>query len=131
MAARLPVVALDGPGVREVVEDELNGRLLTHEDPERYAAALDWILTQSPERRNALRRAARATAETLSLPRMAKRELDLYERVIERVRQTRASDGTPWSRTTGRLQAEWSLLSNVAQAATDALEGGSPDVRAP
>lgn len=127
MAAHLPVVALDGPGVREVVEDGKNGRLLAHHDPEKFAAALQWVFEQTPSGRQQLRQAARATAETLSLPRMAARELELYQRVIEQVQQTRASDGTTWSRTTGRLQAEWNLLSNVALAATEALEGGTPE----
>jgi glycosyltransferase involved in cell wall biosynthesis len=127
MAAGLPVVALDGPGVREVVQDQLNGRLLQEEGAAAFAEALAWIMDRPEQFRTDLRRAAQGTAETLSLPRMAQRELELYERVIDWVRRTRPREETPWSRTKGRLQAEWNLLSNVTQAAAAALEGAAPD----
>ena len=127
MAAGLPVVALDGPGVREVVEDAVNGRLLREEDAAVFAAAVAWIMDRPEESRGELSRAAHGTAERLSLPRMAQRELDLYERVIDEVRRTRPRDESAWSRAKGRLQAEWNLLSNVTQAAAAALEGTPAD----
>ena len=122
MAAGLPVVALDGPGVREVVEDGVNGRLLPEESLDAYVRALEWTKERLSADREPLREAALATAEQFSMSHTAARKLALYERVIEQVRQTRPSDGTAWSRTKGRLQAEWSLLANVAQAAGEALE---------
>jgi 1,2-diacylglycerol 3-alpha-glucosyltransferase len=122
MSAGLPVVALDGPGVREVVVDGQNGRLLMTEDAEEYAAALK-SLFDATKGDAAMKAAIRATAEEYSLPRTAQRELALYERVIARA--TVAASGeeaTAWNRAKGRLRAEWSLLSNVAQAAGAALD---------
>jgi glycosyltransferase involved in cell wall biosynthesis len=127
MAAGLPVVALDGPGVRDVVEDSVNGLLLMEEDAAAFADALAWIMDRPEKSRSELRRAARGTAETLSLPRMAQRELDLYQRIIDQVRRTRPREDTAWSRTAGRLQAEWNLLSNVTQAAAAALDAEPPE----
>ncbi|HZL90634.1 MAG TPA: glycosyltransferase [Pirellulaceae bacterium] len=127
MAAGLPVVALDGPGVRDVVQESVNGRLLQEQDASAFADALAWIMDRPKAARSELRSKALSTAEELSLPRMAQRELDLYQRVIDHVRSTRPRGETAWSRTTGRLQAEWNLLSNVTQAAAAALEGAPAD----
>ena len=43
MAAGVPAVALDGPGVREVLRDGLNGRLLQSADEASFARALHWV----------------------------------------------------------------------------------------
>ncbi len=47
MAAGKPVVALDAPGVREMVIDTVNGRLLAEEDSSTFAGALQWVIEQS------------------------------------------------------------------------------------
>ena len=39
MAAGVPVVSVDASGVREVVSDGYNGRLLPHDDAALFAAA--------------------------------------------------------------------------------------------
>ncbi len=131
MSAGLPVIALDGPGVREVVVDGKNGRLLKNEDVDEYAEAFQWLFNLSPHDRQTLRAAACATAEEFSLPRTAERELHLYEQVIERVGSPPAPDAaSAWEKAKGRLRAEWNLLSNVAQAAGAAMETRLPDDRA-
>ncbi|HSL91226.1 MAG TPA: glycosyltransferase, partial [Candidatus Limnocylindrales bacterium] len=43
MAAGVPVVAVDAPGVREIVRDGENGRLLPRVDREAFGEALRWI----------------------------------------------------------------------------------------
>ena len=43
MAAGIPVVAVDAPGVREVVKDGVNGRLLVNESIEDFVAGLVWL----------------------------------------------------------------------------------------
>jgi 1,2-diacylglycerol 3-alpha-glucosyltransferase len=128
MAAGLPVVALDGPGVREVVADGKNGRLLMNEDLQQYARALKSVLEPSATDRQALKEAALATAQEYSLPRTAERELALYQRVMDRVPPA-AMPGettTAWDKAKGRLRAEWNLLTNVAQAAGAALDPTPP-----
>ena len=123
MTAGMPVVALDGPGVREVVEDGHNGRLMMTEDEAEYASALAALLDAPADQRQSLKAAALKTAESYSLPRTAERELALYERVISRVGTAADSEeATAWEKAKGRLRAEWNLLSNVAQAAGAALD---------
>ena len=43
MAGGAPVVAIDAPGVREVVRDGINGRLLDSENIDEFTNALEWI----------------------------------------------------------------------------------------
>jgi len=123
MAAGKPVVALDGPGVRDVVRDRVNGRLVSVEHRQVFAQALAWMFSRPVKQRVALRSAAHRTAEHFSMARQAERELALYRSLIDRG-AARHDDSSPWTRARGRIEAEWELLSNVAQAATRALEPG-------
>lgn len=43
MAAGVPVVAIDAPGVREIVSDKINGRMLINESVEAFAEAIAWL----------------------------------------------------------------------------------------
>ena len=49
MCAGIPVIALDAPGAREVVRDEVNRRLLMSEDVASYADALSWAMNKRKE----------------------------------------------------------------------------------
>ena len=79
MAAGIPVVAVDGSGVREVVRDGENGRLLPREDLEEFVSALDWVAGLSPDERQRLAGGIARTADAFSLPRTAAKTLALYE----------------------------------------------------
>src|SRR5690606_19584670 len=78
MAAGLPVVALDAPGAREVVEDGVNGCLLHGATPAAFGAALGRIAALEPEARHAMTQAALATAAAFSMPRCADKALACY-----------------------------------------------------
>ncbi len=124
MAASKPVVALDGPGVRDVLRDRANGRLVSVEHRQLFAQALAWIAVRTKRERLLLSAAARRTADRFSLRRQVRRALNLYESLIN-ARQLE-SDPTTWSRAQHRIEAELSLWTNVARAATRALESPSP-----
>ena len=120
MAAGRPAVALDGPGVRDVVRDRVNGRLVNQQEVDQFAAALAWTASRTTAQIERLRAAARATAERLSMPRTARRALRLYELLLAGTRRKKSP--SPWTRARRRLAAEWDLLANVAHAASEALE---------
>ena len=121
MAAGKPVVALDGPGVRDVVRDRANGRLVAGGAPVAFAQALAWIAVRSPAAANArCDSAARRTAERFSMPRQAHRALASV-RIVARRRRTKEEESFAWTRARRRIEAEWTLWSNVAHAATHAL----------
>lgn len=121
MAAGVPVVALDAPGAREVVVDGRNGRLLSDQDVEAFAAALAMIESAGPGQRERLTAAAHTTAAAFSIERSAETALSIYER-LRGIR--RRHDGEPydtWDAVLRLIEAEWNLLAGLADAAGSAL----------
>ena len=120
-AVEVPVVALDAPGVREVVVDGENGRLLREGTVEAFSAALGWLAERSPDQRRKLRQAARAAAEKVSLETTARKALSIYQAMVERGVSGPAEDDTSLSGTLHLIKAEWELLMGLAGAAGAAL----------
>lgn len=113
MAAGCPVLALDGPGVRDVVADRHNGRLLASDaDPGAFADAMANALEESGERTR-WARAARRTARRFDRKRCARAVLDLYDS-LERNAHSETPDWDWWDRIQARLEAEWTLVSSKA-----------------
>jgi 1,2-diacylglycerol 3-alpha-glucosyltransferase len=120
MAAGKPVVALDAPGVREVVVDGYNGRLLTSERAEDFAAALGAIEAASSRERQQLAAATRETAQQFSMDRCGRGLVRLYENLVSR--QPHApKDESPWHHAMEEIKAEWELLKNMAEAVGHAM----------
>lgn len=125
MAAGAPVVALDASGVREVVRDGVNGRLLAQEtDAAAFAQALRELADMPPRRRRAWRAAARQTAASFSMARCARRALALYRDAIDE-RRFQARRSAAW-RALRKVKTEWTLLRAMTRATGAALK---PDRR--
>ncbi|MDP2122660.1 MAG: glycosyltransferase, partial [Hoeflea sp.] len=122
MTAGCPVVALDAPGVREVVEDRINGRLLPGDaDATGFAAALGALAGAPDEERQAMRRAARRTAAAFAADVTVARTRAYYQRIIGK-RQRRSGDaGGLWARVRRLLAREMDIAGNFAHAAADAI----------
>jgi 1,2-diacylglycerol 3-alpha-glucosyltransferase len=120
MAARMPVVALDGPGVRDVVNDS-NGVLLPPDaQEEQFAAALARLV----EDRQALRRlgeSARRSVKDYGLEVCADRLLSLYGRLADEYAHREDADPGPWDRLLARLEIEWNLFVEKTSALTAAV----------
>ncbi len=117
MAAGVPVVALDASGVREVVRDGVNGRLLVGADINQFAAALDWVADLSPEQKKVIQDGVDATSLTFDISRTANKALDLYRTMIAGVAQEKGPNPNMLMRTRRGLQSEWRIMSNIAKAA--------------
>jgi 1,2-diacylglycerol 3-alpha-glucosyltransferase len=120
MAAGAPVVALDGPGVRDVVIRE-NGRLLPADaTADEFAESLEQV-TADPARLTRLSSGVRETVEEFSLEHCADQLVELYERLEAQSTRAADADPTPWDRLLGRLEVEWSLLAEKAAALAAAV----------
>ncbi len=120
MAAGAPVVAIDAPGVREVVRDGVNGRLLARQHLDRYVEALRWISRRSTAERRRLRAAAIDTAGEFSTARCADRALHAYREAQRRLAACDSS-GNRQRRTGALVRADWDLLKSFSHAARAAV----------
>jgi glycosyltransferase involved in cell wall biosynthesis len=120
MAARTPVVALDAPGVRDVLSDA-NGRRLAADAPEEaFAAALD-ELSQDRGALRELGEAARKSVRDYGLSTCADRILELYGQLIKHRALRRSADYGAWDRLRSRLEVEWNLLVQKTSALAAAV----------
>ena len=127
MAAGTPVVGIDAPGVRDIVKDKINGRLVATESEEEFSEALNWILQRSPEERQELIIEAKKTAEEFSMQLCADKALQLYESLQAGKGFQRKSEEKDWFPLMQRAEAEWDLLCNFTKATMGAAFGPSPD----
>ena len=120
MAARTPVVALDGPGVRDVLND-VSGRLLPGNANEVTFAEAMREMTR--DRATLVHRGelARQSVRTFGLDVCADRILELYEQLVEEHSHREDADPGPWDRLLGRLEIEWSLLIEKTSALAAAV----------
>lgn len=121
MAAGVPVVALDAPGVREVVRENENGRLLPIEDAVEFASALAAIEGTTSAERQRLVAGARATSERFSIGRTAEKALAIYERLLGTQRHRDKVHYDSWMVALRLIEAEWNVISGLAEAAGRAL----------
>ncbi len=116
MAASVPVVAIDASGVREVVRNRVNGRLLRTENQSTFSRALDDMYVSNDKKMAEYRKEAYATAEKFALTSCAERMLDLYHKAMDAKPDPSREDHL-WERAVEQVKAEWELLKNWAEAA--------------
>lgn len=80
MALRIPAVAFDAGGVREIIVDGVSGLLVPVGDDQRFAEAVA-SLVADPSRRRALGNAGPARADSFAVPLMVEQTLALYRDV--------------------------------------------------
>lgn len=123
MAAHLPVVAVDAFGVREVVKDKINGRLLNAESRTRFASALSWCLSRKSAEWEEIRRNAFKTAESFSSAVCAEKALRVYEALLDRRGKPSQNQWghNQWEAFVGRFGTELQMLLNLGRAAGKAI----------
>lgn len=123
MASSKPVVALDGPGVREVLEDGRNGVLLPADAPAtRFTESLAALFQEEAFLRSSSE-AARQTAESYDTDACAAKMLDAYEHMTDENRAV-ADVELPdfWQRILAELEVEWDLVAAKSAAIRAAFE---------
>lgn len=115
MAAGKPVIALDATGVREVVADGKNGRLLSGDAAySEFARAIDQYWRDADKRKQ-WANGALETAQDFSREHCAQKMETLYQTVLER-RESRAVSRDGLDEVLKKLRTEWDLLSQKASA---------------
>jgi glycosyltransferase involved in cell wall biosynthesis len=79
MAAGVPVVATDVPGIRNVVTHEVNGLLVPHGQPRELALAIDRVIRDEPLRERLVAQAQRDVRERFSWDAIFKKYRALLE----------------------------------------------------
>lgn len=126
MAAGLPVVALDGPGVREIVRHRQNGFLLPADaTATELSDALDGLLHDTALADSCANQ-ARRDAVGYGEDHCAAEILQGYANVVAGYRARIDPDASPWDRLLDGISFEWSLLAEKISAASAAVNDAPP-----
>ena len=125
MAAGVPVLAIDAPGAREVVDNGANGCLL-HRDASiaEFANVLAWALA-APERITGWAAAARRTATAFARERSAKKMLRLYADLVgARIEKGdfKTAELDAWDKFLLACRAEWDLVTEITETIIQATD---------
>lgn len=122
MSASVPVIALDASGVREVVDDGKNGRLLPDDTPiGQFAEALNWMARLGPADIKNLRNNALQTSKRYSESNTVQRTLDLYTSMLSKTPVGAAIETSSWKAAKRSLAEQWKILGSVAYAVGEAV----------
>ena len=121
MASETPVVAIDAPGVREIIVDTENGRLLVVEDIVNFVQALEWVAQLPPEQSELLRQKAYLTAKRLSLENCVQKMITLYNTCINAKSSVPQLTESLWQKARKRINTEFEILKNYGHAIEDTI----------
>ncbi|MBL8013728.1 MAG: glycosyltransferase, partial [Candidatus Omnitrophica bacterium] len=122
LASRVPVVGVDASGVRDVIEDKINGCLIMQENQEEFLQALDWVRNLPQPATQKMKRACRYTAERFSLDKCVDKALSVYQSLKVASNFTRrGSENSVWEKTGRLIRAEVDLVVNMTKAVGAAL----------
>jgi len=128
MAAGVPVVAVDAPGVREVVKDGYNGRLIFGENQNNFSEALLWCLKQPPSEFEQMRKNARDTTKEFTMGICANRMLEIYQQVRVKEYTSFNYKNSAWDVLANRLKNEWDMFKNMMRAGGAAMSEPAPNM---
>ncbi|MFP4158804.1 MAG: glycosyltransferase [Desulfobacterales bacterium] len=126
MAAATPVIALDATGVREVVSDMKNGRLLKGDSSqEEFAAAIKQFFEDTGNMES-MKKSALATARGFDRINCASRLSELYEEICKTWTKEKRSASIDdllgdWDEILKAVRMEWNILSRKIDALTRTL----------
>jgi 1,2-diacylglycerol 3-alpha-glucosyltransferase len=117
MASGVPVVAVDAPGVREVVQNRINGYLLANENIDEFVLGLEWIQKQPPTKLKKIKASCRQTAELFSMDKSAQKALEIYASLCIQGFNRKSIEQSYWESKLRLIQAQWGLVKNLTKAA--------------
>ena len=122
MSAGTPVVALDASGVREIVVEGENGRLLPDRTtPQEFANVLSQTSAQPKAALEDMRRNAVRTAGKFSRSSSVLKTYDLYSAVLDREPAQLEIETSAWKTAKRSLAEQWKIFGHVAHAVSEAV----------
>lgn len=122
MAAGLPVIGLDASGVREVVDDGVNGRLLMEDSVEAFSAALQEFVDMPAYRLKKQVTGALQTAKLFSMQATARKALAAYKITAgDHASEHSEDDEEGFTNVVNLIKAEWDILAGAVQSADQAI----------
>jgi glycosyltransferase involved in cell wall biosynthesis len=124
LAAGLPIVALDAPGVREVVQDKVTGRLLAEPSIEAFVSAMAEFAEMRESARKGFRHRANSAVEQFSEEVTTSKLLNVYRAALKGSYTLRYKENSSWQEAKRWFGKEWELVSNMAHATGAAMKPG-------
>ncbi len=116
MAACVPVVAVDAPGVREVVRDHINGCLLARENIDDFVSALEWAKKQPDAKLKKIKLACRQTANLYAMDQSVQKALEVYAAICINGFARKTIEQSYWESKLRLMKAQWDLVKNLTKA---------------
>lgn len=125
MAAGVPVVALDSTGVRDVVNDLENGRLIKETSESEFVQALQWYRSLPEDQKMAMSDKTRQTAQKFSKAACATSMMTVYQQLRHQETFHDETADNAWTHLRERMKAEWDLFKNLLEASEAAMHEGA------
>jgi glycosyltransferase involved in cell wall biosynthesis len=122
MASGVPVIGVDAPGTREVVNDQKNGKLVHSENIEDFCGALKWFYDLDDVGKRSLKKNAAATAKKFDYKKSAAELLEVYEKAIAKKPAYKNYKENPWAGSKKAIKAQLRILSNIVKSAGAVLD---------
>ncbi len=120
MAAGVPVVAIEGPGIDDIVKNDFNGFLVNTDNPDEYAKKVIECYDCDKDKWQQFKKNAVATAADFAIEKCADALLEKYKEVIAR-ESPHIKDPTLWATTTESVKTEWDIFHNYLSALAELL----------
>ncbi|MDH4443696.1 MAG: glycosyltransferase [Akkermansiaceae bacterium] len=121
MAAGIPVVALDGPGVREIVRHDENGLLLNGKATADEFALVIGALIRNSELLKYFKQKSKETAVEYGAETCVQCVIECYEKLIAHDGRKRKLNLTAWDRLLSGIEIEWDLFVEKLSAGAAAV----------
>ncbi len=124
MAAGIPVIALDAPGAREVVENEKNGLLLAGDTSEENFSAAIQDAVLNPEKLSRWRQSTGKTAQAFSREVSCQKLYQVYQSAVAQKTHgvmSASADIDPWDSFLLSVQTEWELIAQKAKTLIETI----------
>lgn len=116
LAAGVPVVGIYAPGVREAVENYVNGRVIRKPSQKKFTAALEWVLKQPYSKSAMIKQQAKNSAQEYSISCCARRMLKIYRQLTDRKTIFAQHHRNSWQSFEDRIKTDWDIIRNVIRA---------------